>query len=385
MKRILYVLALGVFGITTTEFGVIGILPQLAAAFGITVDKAGWLLSAFALVIAVSAPFMSLLFSKWDRRNAMMLALLIFTISNIISAFAPNFTVLLLARMLPAFMHPVFWSIGLATAAASVAPSDAPKAAGLVFGGFTIASVLGIPLATYMADVFGWQSSFVLAAVINLISFLGLYFLLPSMPADANQSGIGHQMRILKKPALWANLALACLLIAAMFASYGYLAAWLKEITHMTGSQISLMLVLFGITGVAGNWLAGKLLSRNRRTTTVAFIVLLGIVHVLIYYAGSWFIPMVIAIVLWGFIHTGGFLISNVNVTATAQEAPEFANSIFTSCGNLAVTIGSTAGGLVIARIGIQYIVWASIGLLLLSFPAWVVAAKLSKERQAVS
>lgn len=366
MKRTLYVLALGIFGIATTEFGVIGILPQLSSAFHVSIDKAGWLLSAFALIIALFGPFMMMLVSGFDRKKILALVLAIFAVSNIIAAFSPSFNVLLIARILPAFLHPVFWSIGLATAANSVPPEQSPKAVSIVFAGFTIASVFGIPLATFMADIFNWQASFILSALINTLSFAGLLWLLPPIPTPEKNKAAG-QTKIFKKKILWINLMLACLMISAMYSTYGYMAVYLAQITQMKGGEISLMLLLFGIAGVAGNWLAGKYLSKNIDTTTLVFIVLLAIVHLLLFFFGSYFIPMIVMVFFWGLVHTGGFLISNVNVTSSAAEAPEFVNSIFTSCGNLAVTIGSTVGGLTITKAGIHQIPFTSIVLLALS------------------
>lgn len=366
MKRTLYVLALGIFGIATTEFGVIGILPQLSSAFHVSIDKAGWLLSAFALIIALFGPFMMMLVSGFDRKKILALVLAIFAVSNIIAAFSPSFNVLLIARILPAFLHPVFWSIGLATAANSVPPEQSPKAVSIVFAGFTIASVFGIPLATFMADIFNWQASFILSALINTLSFAGLLWLLPPIPTPEKNKAVG-QAKIFKKKILWINLMLACLMISAMYSTYGYMAVYLAQITQMKGGEISLMLLLFGIAGVAGNWLAGKYLSKNIDTTTLVFIVLLAIVHLLLFFFGSYFIPMIVMVFFWGLVHTGGFLISNVNVTSSAAEAPEFVNSIFTSCGNLAVTIGSTVGGLTITKAGIHQIPFTSIVLLALS------------------
>jgi MFS transporter, DHA1 family, inner membrane transport protein len=371
MKRTLYLLALGVFGIATTEFGVIGILPQIASHFQITVDKAGWLLSAFALVIAVFGPFMTLSFSGVDRKKAMVFVLIVFTISNILSALAANFPLLLFARILPAFLHPVFWSIALSAAAGAVPAAESPKAVGIVFGGFTIASVLGVPLSTFMADVFTWQASFTLCAIVNGLSLLGLWLWLPSMPVTGKTT-FGNQVKILKKPVLWIQLVLACLMVSAMYASYGYMAAYLNSITKMNGSEISVMLLIFGITGVGGNWLAGKMLSRSIPVTTIVFIVLLSLAHLLLYIAGGFLIPMVMVIIVWGFIHTGGFLISNINVTSAAPESPEFVNSIFTSCGNLAVTIGAALGGMTIARVGVHYVAYTSIVLLGLAALVWL-------------
>ena len=375
MKRTLYLLALGVFGIATTEFGVIGILPQIAAHFEVTMQQAGWLLSAFALVIAVFGPVVTLLFANMDKKKAMLFVLAVFTLSNIISYGAGSFRILLVARVLPAFLHPVFWSIALSTAATSVKKEDAPKAVGIVFGGFTVASVLGVPLSTLMADLFSWKAAFGLCVVVNVVSMIGMALWLPEIPVKESVK-IGAQVDVLKKKVLWMRLLLACLMVSAMYASYGYLAAYLDGVTRMNGGEISGMLLIFGITGVGGNWLAGKLLSRSIGGTTIMFIVALAAVHVILYAVGMYYIPMIGVIVIWGFIHTGGFLISNINVTAVAPESPEFVNSIFTSCGNLAVTIGATAGGITIARYNVHDVAWTSIVLLALAAVVWCISQK---------
>jgi len=356
----LYVLALGVFGIATTEFGIIGILPNISTAFDITIDKAGWLLSSFALVVAVSGPFAMLLLKDFNRKGLMVFVLGVFALSNIISVLASSFNVILFARILPAALHPVYWAVALSAAGQSAPASEAPKAIGIVFGGFTIASVLGVPVATLLASIFNWQSSFVLCAGINIISMLGMLLLLPDMPAGTPQS-IQKQLSVLKKPGLWLGFALSCCMIAAMYATYGYMAGYLKDITKMNGNQISLMLLIFGVTGIAGNWLAGKLLSRNLFGTTLIFIISLAVVHVLLYFSRDYFILMVIMVAIWGVVHTAGFLISNINFTSTTTGAPEFVNSLFTTCGNLAVTVGSLLGGYWIVHFGIQQIIWSSV------------------------
>ena len=366
MKRTLYVLALGIFGMTTTEFGVIGILPQIANTYHVTMDKAGWLLSIFALIIAISAPFITLAFSNTDRKRTLLLVLAVFSISNILSAIAPSFSFLLFARALPAVLHPVFWSIGLAVAAGAVPHSESPKAVSIVFGGLTLATVFGIPMTTFMAELFSWRASFVLSAVINSISFFFLWIFLPFIPVAHVKIKTSY-WKILGNHKLLFNLLLACLIISAMFSTYGYMADYLKNVTHMNGSAIGLMLLIFGITGVAGNYFSGKLLSKNKETTTLLFIISLLGIHSLTYFVGANYSLMVFVIIFWGFIHAGGFLISNVNITSSTSEAPEFINSIFTSCGNLAVTIGSTIGGLAILKTGIHQLPWTSVVLLGLS------------------
>ena len=371
-KRTLYILALGIFGIGTTEFGVIGILPQLASAFHVSIQQAGWLLSGFALAVAVSGPFMMLFLSAFNRKNLLAFVLGVFVLSNLLSIIAPNFGFLLAARILPGFFHPVYWSIALSTAANIVAEKDAPKAVGVVFGGFTIASIIGVPMATLMADVFNWKASFMLYGFINVISLAGLLLFLPHIPIPAKKGSVSNAS-ILEKKILWLNLLLACFMIAAMYATYGYMADYLGKVNHMDGKQISILLFIFGIAGVLGNYIAGKFLSKTRTVTTLLFILALAAVHILLYFLGVQFLPVAIMAAVWGLIHTGGFLISNITVTSSAPEAPEFINSIFTSCGNTAVMLGTTIGGYWIVNFGIHQLVWSSVLLLVLALGMFMV------------
>nr|WP_295872016.1 MFS transporter [uncultured Chitinophaga sp.] len=361
MKKSIYAMALGAFGIITTEFGVIGVLPNLAQVFHVSLETAGWLLSAFALTVAVSSPFITALTTNVNRKLLMSTVLAVFVVSNILSAFAPNFTVLMIARILPAFLHPLFWNISLAAAF----KESGSKAVSIVMSGVSIATVMGVPITTYAAEFFSnWQASFFLASFVSLIAFVGLVLYVPSMPATRKAAG-DSQLYVLKSPLLWLNLVSTILMLAGMFSSYGYLAAYMEKITHMNGVQISVMLLLFGGMGVVGNWLTGKALNKNVMLTTRVFFTALIVVQVLAYVFGGLFVPMVILLSLWGAIHTGGFLIGNIRTTRSVpHSALEFVNSLLTSCYNIGISLGTMLGGLIIARYGVHYVVWMSVGLL---------------------
>lgn len=363
MKKSIYIMALGAFGIITTEFGVIGILPMIARDMGISIETAGWLLSGFALTIALTGPFTVLATAKVNRRTMMSLVLLIFVISNILSAVSQSFAMLMIARILPAILHPVFWSVATVAAAKQVDPKDAPKAVSVVLAGLSTATVLGVPLTTYVADLTSWRYAFVVSGAINLVACLALYTMVPSMPVKEKPS-VKKQLNALNSKQLWLNLMATMLMIAGMFSSYSYLAEFLEKITRLNGAQISLMLLLFGGAGIVGNWLAGIALSKNVLLTARAFLVTLAITHILAYVVGGWFGPMTVVLTLWGFIHTGGFLIGQVRTTAEAPDAPELASSLMVSFGNAGVTLGTMLGGVAIALWGTHGLVWMSIPLL---------------------
>jgi predicted MFS family arabinose efflux permease len=366
MKKSIYIMALGAFGIITTEFGIIGIMPAIAKHFNVSIDTAGWLLSGFALTIALTGPFSVLLTSKINRKLMMCLVLLTFVASNILSAVSPNFTVLMIARILPAFLHPVFWAVATVAASKQVEPKDAPKAVSVVLGGLSVATVLGVPITTYISELINWQASFVVSGVINLIAFLALLAFVPSMPVTENQS-VKSQLVILKKGQMWVNLVATMIMIAGIFATYSFLAEYLGKISSMNGTEISLMLLLFGATGIAGNWVTGIALSKNVLLTTRFFLLSLVGIHILAYTFGGLFIPMTAIVGIWGFIHTGGFLIGQTRSTSEAPEAPELAASLMVSFGNAGVTLGTFLGGLVIKSFGIHQVIWISILLLLVA------------------
>ncbi|MEN5055179.1 MFS transporter [Sphingobacterium kitahiroshimense] len=365
MKTSIYVLALGAFGIITTEFGIVGILPTISRQFDVSIDTAGWLLSAFAITVAVSSPFITSFTTKINRKLLLCLVMSIFVFSNLISAFSTNFTMLMVARILPAILHPLFWNIAIAIAF----KEKGAKGVSTVMLGLSLATVLGIPLTTYAVDLFqNWQASFFLSSAISLIAFIGLLLFIPSMPADQAIS-TKNQVEVLKSPLLWLNLISTIATLAAMFASYTYLTAYLEEITKMDGAQISMMLLLFGGMGTLGNWLMGLALNRNVLLTARFFLMLLVTVQILAYYFGGHYIPMVIIVSLWGMIHTGGFLVSNIRTTQSVpHHALEFVNSLLTSSFNIGISLGAFLGGIVSVHYGVHYVLWVSILLLSVTF-----------------
>jgi len=368
MNKTIYALALGVFGVITTEFGVIGILPILAEHFKVSIDTAGWLLSGFALTVAVCGPFVTALTKQINRKTMLLFVLATFILSNLASAFASNFTVLLVSRILPAIFYPAFWAIALTLAMKQVAPKDAPKAISVVMTGLSVATVLGVPLTTYFADLFNWKASFFTAGAVNLVAFLILLFSVPSTPVSKKKSAT-QDFSLLKHPLVWVNNLYILLMIAGMFATYSYLADYFKQITHMNGKQVSLMLLLFGSAGIVGNWAFGKVINRNVHNCFRYFPIALILVEILAYFFGSYFVPMTVIIVLWGFIHTAGFLVGNTRgVHGIPSEALEFSNSFLPSFFNLGITLGTMVSGAVINHSNIHQIIWISAIFLLAAF-----------------
>lgn len=369
MKRkrlFIFILTVGVFGILNTEMGFIGILPDIADYFSVSISTAGWLVSIFAIGVAVSAPIMPLMFSGMDRKNVMMLVLCIFVIGNIISIFTNNFIVLLIARIIPAFFHPVYVSLAFSAAADSVSKAEAPTAVAKIFIGVSAGMVVGVPIASFIASISNLQIALAFFAVVNIIVLIATLLFVPSMPLKQKIS-YGTQLNVLKKSVTWLSILIVILLNSAVFGVYSYLADYLQTVTNMSPNVISLMLFFYGAANIVGNILAGRLLTINPLKTIVVLPFLLGMVYIIQFFTGQLALPMVIIILLWGVIAGIAANINQYVLTSAAPEAPDFANGLFLSSANIGTTIGTAVGGLFISAMGTEYVIVAGLLSIVLS------------------
>lgn len=360
-KRIAYIGCLGVIGIISTEFGIIGILPQIADYYKINIGTAGYLLSKFALTIALTGPFMVLYVSKFDKKKIMMYALGLFLISNFFSIFSPPFWLLMILRILPTILHPAFFSMVIAAATQDTSAQMQIRLTSIIIGGIALAQVTLIPFTTFIASIYTWQWSYVIQGLLILITLIIIYKFLPSMPNKEVKS-FKNQLSILKRPSFIAGTALNLLLITAWFCSYSYFADYLSKEKGLSTQQISYMLFLFGIMGVISNFLAGRLLGRYMFWTTLFFLAGTFLLPFAFQYTGSSVLSISVVVGFWGIMYGPCFLIGVGHMVSAASDAKEFANSLQTSFGNLGVSLGTAIGGWFINHYGISVTPWTGLG-----------------------
>ena len=382
MKKYAYIGCLGFIAVITTEFGVIGILPQLAEHYHISIDKAGILLSAFALVIALTGPFLTLLTSGIDRKKLMLTAISIFAITGFVSSFSPPFRVLLLVRILPAFLQPVYIATALAVAVSQGDKKHENELMGIVFSGVAIAMVTTVPFATYLTSVWSWEYSFMLQTLVSVVALVCIYFTLPGMPVQERKS-YGSQLKILTQPTFIVSTAMNFFMISGWFATYSYFADYLNKAKNMDNSMVSYMLFLFGIVGVFANWISGKMLNKSVPKTTAFFLSGTIIIPVLLYFSGGNTLFTILVIGIWGFFYSPSFLNASTYMISSAPQSLSFANSLATSFGNLGVSLGTTAGGWIIATQGVAHTPWVGFGFGILAF--LMIGLRWFMERRAVS
>lgn len=356
-KKVAYIGCLGMIGVITTEFGIIGILPQLAAYYGISIEKAGVLLSAFALVIALTGPFMTLFASGFDRKKLMMTAISVFLITGIVSSLAPSFWLLLLVRILPAFLQPVYIAVAIAAATAKATEKEKNEMMGIVLGGIAISMVTTVPLATYLASKLNWQVSFMVQSAVTLLALLAIWRGLPPMPV-ADKRSYGSQLKILTRSSFLISTAMNFFMIAAWFSTYSYFADYLNKTKGMDSEMVSYMLLLFGITGVFSNWLSGKMLGKSIPKTTAFFLSGTIFIPFALHWSDGNMLATMLVVAIWGFFYAPCFLNASAYMISAAPDALEFANSLATSFGNLGVAVGTTVSGWFIFHSGIAVAPW---------------------------
>ncbi|WP_144550061.1 MFS transporter [Bacillus sp. X1(2014)] len=363
---LIFILTIGVFGILNTEMGVIGILPAIAEHFHVSISNAGWLVSLFALVVAISGPTMPLLFSCINRKKVMLLVLGVFVLGNIVSIFTSNFTILLIARIIPAIFHPIYCSLAFTVAAASVSKEEAPKAISKVFIGVSAGMVVGVPIASFLASAVSFEMAMAFFAIVNAIVFIATLLFVPSIPVKERLSS-GAQLSVLKKSITWLSIMTVILLNSAVFGVYSYFAEYLKTVTNMSSNTISLMLFIFGGANIIGNIVAGRLLTKNANKFVASFPFVLGITYILLFSFGQFTFPMAFITLIWGILGGIGGNINQYWIISAAPEAPDFANGLFLSACNIGTTIGAAVGGLFISEMGTHYVVLVGILSLILS------------------
>lgn len=357
MKKYAYIGCLGFLAVITTEFGIIGILPQVAEHYQISIDKAGYLLSAFALVIALTGPFMTLLASGFDRKKVMLTAIFIFLITGVVSSFSPPFWLLMLVRILPAFLQPVYIATALSVAVSRADKKRENELMSIVFSGVAIAMVTTVPFATWLASLWSWEYSFVVQAIVSVVAFAGIYLVLPSMPVTEKKS-YGSQLKILTKPTFIISTAMNFFMITAWFSTYSYFAEYLNKAKGMDNTMVSYMLFVFGVIGVFSNWVAGKMLNKNIAKTTAFFLSGTILIPILLQFSDGNTLATIVVIGIWGFLYSPSFLNASTYMISSVPDSLEFANSLATSFGNLGVTLGTTVGGWIIITKGVVYNPW---------------------------
>jgi DHA1 family inner membrane transport protein len=348
MPLALLALAVGAFGIGTTEFVIMGLLPEVAADFGVSIPTSGLLVTGYALGVVVGAPLMTALGSKVSRKRMLMLLMGLFVVGNVLSALAPTFGMMLTGRIVASLAHGAFFGIGSVVAAGLVAPDKKAGAIAMMFTGLTVANVVGVPGGTLIGQSIGWRTTFMIVALLGVIGLAGIARLVPDMPKPQGVR-LRDEVAAFKNAQVLLAMAMTVLGFGGVFAAITYIAPMMTEVAGFADTSVTWLLVLFGVGMVGGNLLGGKYADRHLMPLLYTTLTALAVVLALFTVTAHHKVLAAISILLVGALGFATVPPLQKRVLDQAHGAPTLASAVNIGAFNLGNALAAWLGGMVIA------------------------------------
>lgn len=372
------ILTVAAFIVVTTEYVIVGLLPELSRDFNISIPMAGQLVTLFALTVMLFGPFLTVVLAHYERKKLFIVILIIFALSNVLAALSTNIWLLAIARFIPALALPVFWGTASETAAQIAGPAKAGRAVSQVYLGISAALLFGVPIGTLMSNAFGWRFTFWALAVLSIFIALMIAFYMPKVEKPIKMN-IAKQASILLDMNFVSNVVLSILVFTAMFTAYTYFADILESIAHIQPKYVGWWLMGFGAIGLFGNYLGGRMVDKQPLKTTLIFTTVLAFAMVISLLVVQWLIPFILALAVWGIAYTGLFPICQVRVIKSASHAQALAGTLNVSAANAGIALGALLGGFIIDHLGL---IWLTYGSTLIAVMAIILTMAMMKKQR---
>ena len=356
-----------------------GLLPDVARDLAVSIPAAGMLVSAYALGVTIGAPIVAIAVANMPRKKALMSLIGVFIVGNLLCAMAPNYGVLMVARIVTAFCHGAFFGIGSVVAAGLVAPNRRAQAIALMFTGLTLANVLGVPLGTALGQAVGWRATFWAVTVIGVLAAAALAVCLPAK-IEMQKASLLREFSVLKNPQVVMVIGISVLASTSLFSTFTYITPILEDVTGLTPHAVTLVLLLFGLGLTVGSTLGGKLADWRLMPSLVAF--LLAIVVILTIFAGTMHsaAPAMATIFMWGVLAFAIVPPLQMLIVDRASHAPNLASTLNQGAFNLGNATGAWLGGMAIgAGAPLTTLPWVGVAAALGAFGLTLWSASLER------
>lgn len=341
-------LAVGAFGIGTTEFAPMGMLPVIAQGLRVSIPTAGLLVTGYAAGVLVGAPIFTLPTGAWNRKTLLLALMAIFILGNLMSAWAPSYGLLMAARVLTALCHGSFFGVGSVVAGKLVGEGKQAGAVAAIFSGLTVANIGGVPMAAWVGEHVGWRAAFAGIGGLGVLAFIAMLVALPKTPGE-RRLNLRNELSVVRRIPVLLALATTALSSAAMFTVFTYIAPILRSAAHASADAITIALVVYGVGLTLGNWLGGRFADKALETTLLVVLValtgLLGLFAVTMHAL----VPALATVFAWGVATFALVPPLQARIMSLAKAAPNLASSINIGAFNLGNAAGAALGGGVIA------------------------------------
>ncbi|MGW3076394.1 MFS transporter [Kitasatospora sp. NPDC001132] len=353
MPLALIALAIGAFGIGTTEFVIMGLLPRIAGDYGVSIPDAGLLVTGYALGVVIGAPLMTALGTRISRKTMLMLLMGLFVAGNLLSASAPSFPVMLAGRIVTSLAHGAFFGIGSVVAADLVAPQKKAGAIATMFTGLTVANIVGVPLGTFIGQAVGWRTTFAGVAALGVIGLLGIAKLVPAMPRPEG-AHLRRELTAFRNPQVLLAMAMTVLGFGGVFAAITYIAPMMTNVAGYADGSVTWLLVLFGVGMFLGNLLGGRYADRKLMPMLYTTLGGLAVVLALFTLTAHNKVLAAVTVLLVGALGFATVPPLQKRVLDQAHGAPTLASAVNIGAFNLGNALAAWLGGMVIAA-GLGY------------------------------
>ncbi|EKO3497987.1 MFS transporter [Vibrio fluvialis] len=363
MPIALFALTLSAFAIGTTEFVIVGLIPTMANDLNVSLPSAGLLVTLYALGVAIGAPVLTALTGSWNRKRVLLSVMALFVLGNLLAWQSPGYSTLILARILTGLAHGVFFSIGSTIATGLVAKDKAASAIAIMFTGLTVALVTGVPLGTYIGQTFGWQTTFLIVAVLGLLALIGSAFLVPGNLPQPPQTSLSEQVKVLAQPRLLLVFAITALGYGGTFTAFTFIAPILENVSGFASTTISILMLVYGVSVAVGNIWGGKLADKHGPTRALTIIFTgLSLILLLFTFAAPHPVAAVLMVLIWGAFAFGNVPGLQVYVVKLAEhytpKAVDVASGLNIAAFNVGIALGSWGGSIVVKQSGLMNTPW---------------------------
>lgn len=379
-------LAIASFCIGTTEFVIMGLLPEVAADLGVSIPSAGLLVTGYALGVVFGAPVIAVATAHLPRKPVLVGLAMLFVIGNLFCAIAPNYWTLMAARVFTAFGHGAFFGIGSVVAASLVPRNKRASAIALMFAGLTLSNILGVPGGTALGEAFGWRATFVAVVGIGLISVAAIAWLVPSGVAGSSGGGLLGEVRVLGKLQVWLSMLISALASASLFTVFTYIKPYLTDVSGLSTGAVTWVLLLFGGGMTIGNIIGGRLADWKLMPTVIGTLLMLALLLACFTGFGAIATVAVAMVFLWGLLVFVVVPPLQIRVVEAASEAPNLAATLNQGAFNVGNASGAWIGGLALS-FGVSYANLPLVGaaLALLAVAVAVMSQALDRPAPVVS
>jgi DHA1 family arabinose polymer transporter-like MFS transporter len=381
MKKSLLTLTLGGLGIGITEFVMMGLLPDIAKDLSITIPQAGHLISAYALGVVIGAPLLVVIAGSYPPKKILMVLMLMFTVFNALSAFAPDYEMMFAARLLAGLPHGAFFGVGSVVASRIADKGKEAQSVSLMFAGLTVANVLGVPLGTYIGHNYSWRYTFVIIVLVGIITMISIKAWMPALPATKNRN-LAQELTFFKQPESWIIILMIAIGTGGLFSWYSYIAPLLTEVSGFQPSAITYILVVAGLGMLVGNFIGGKLADKiSPAKATVSLLLAMSVILFIMHYVSSNQTASLILTFLTGAIAFASASPIQMLMINTAKGSEMLAASVSQASFNIGNALGAFLGGLPLAA-GYDYTspVWVgSLMALVGAAFAWMLIARTKR------